>query len=146
MRYCKSGGQTRPSVCLLFLIEPKGKGTQLLEFCDAGRRASLVHGKRAGVLKNDPGAGNSLFRFDLHHNVAVIVNTRRHCERYPRLLESYRFGEYPLADIRSNVSDGTEVVEKGTLLEDIVGIEEREDGPDGSSIDHIASEEEDGEG
>lgn len=52
----------------------------------------------------------------------------------------------PLADIRSNVSDGTEVVEKGTLLEDIVAIEEREDGPDGSSIDHIASEEEDGEG
>lgn len=50
----------------------------------------------------------------------------------------------PLADIRSNVNDETEVVEKGTVLEDIVGVEERDSRPDGSSIEHVSSEEEGG--
>ena len=51
-----------------------------------------------------------------------------------------------LSDVRSNINDGTEVTQKGTLLEDIVELEEREDGPDGARIDHVSSEEEGGEG
>ncbi len=46
----------------------------------------------------------------------------------------------PLSDIRPSVGSDIEVTEKGTLLEDIVTIDEREGSPDGSSIDHISSE------
>lgn len=51
----------------------------------------------------------------------------------------------PLANVRPRVGDrDTEVVEKGTLLEDIVGIDERDGAVDGSSIEHVGSEPEDG--
>lgn len=46
----------------------------------------------------------------------------------------------PLSDIRPSVGSDTEVTEKGTLVEDIFTIDEREGSPDGSSIDHVSSE------
>jgi len=47
----------------------------------------------------------------------------------------------PLSDVRSELADEDPgVVEKGTIMEDIVGIEERSGSPDGSSITHLDSE------
>ena len=45
-----------------------------------------------------------------------------------------------LADVRSSVGSDTEVAEKGTLMEDITSIDERVGSPDGSSVDHVSSE------
>ena len=46
-----------------------------------------------------------------------------------------------LSDVRSELTDpDSGIVEKGTVLEDIVGIEERSGAPDGSSISHLSSE------
>lgn len=51
----------------------------------------------------------------------------------------------PLAEVRSEVGDmGTEVVEKGTLLDEILDPEEREGELDNSDVEHISSEDEDG--
>jgi len=46
----------------------------------------------------------------------------------------------PLADVRPSVGSETKTTEKGTLMEDIVTIDERENSPDGSSIEHVSSE------
>ena len=51
----------------------------------------------------------------------------------------------PLAEIRSEVGDlDTEVVEKGTLLDEILDPEERDGALDNSDVEHISSEDEDG--
>jgi len=51
----------------------------------------------------------------------------------------------PLSEVRSEVGDlGTEVVEKGTLLDEIMDPEEREGELDNSDVKHISSEDEDG--
>lgn len=46
-----------------------------------------------------------------------------------------------LSDVRTELTEqDPEVVEKGTVMEDIVGVEERSGSPDGSSITHLQSE------
>jgi len=51
----------------------------------------------------------------------------------------------PLAEVRSEVGDlDTEVVEKGTLLDEIMDPEERDGVLDNSDVKHISSEDEDG--
>lgn len=51
----------------------------------------------------------------------------------------------PLAQVRSEVGDSnTEVVEKGTLLDEIMDPEERDGTLDNSDVEHISSEDEDG--
>jgi len=51
----------------------------------------------------------------------------------------------PLAQVRSEVGDlDTDVVEKGTLLDEIMGPEERDGTLDNSDVEHISSEDEDG--
>lgn len=51
----------------------------------------------------------------------------------------------PLAQVRSEVGDlDTKVVEKGTLLDEIMDPEERDGALDNSDVKHISSEEEDG--
>ena len=45
-----------------------------------------------------------------------------------------------LSDVRSSVDGYSDVTEKGTLMEDISTIDEREGSPDGSSIEHVSSE------
>ena len=46
-----------------------------------------------------------------------------------------------LSDVRSELTEtDSNIVEKGTVLEDIIGIEERSGAPDGSSISHLSSD------
>lgn len=49
--------------------------------------------------------------------------------------------QYASANVRSGAGDNTtEVVEKGTLMPEILAMEERNNAPDGSSLERISSE------